>query len=46
MTKELVPPYQPEIGDDLKFFDQKLTNREDFAESVLDESNIKLIKMN
>ena len=34
----------PEIGDDLKYFDQKLTGREDFAESVLDESNLRLIQ--
>jgi len=46
MTKQMIPPYMPEIGDDLKYFDQKLTGRDDFAESVLDESNIRLIKQN
>ena len=25
-AKELVPPYRPEIKDDLKFFDNKLTS--------------------
>ncbi len=46
MKKQYTPPYMPEIGDDLKYFDQKLTGREDFAESVLDESNLKLIQQN
>jgi hypothetical protein len=43
LNKELKPPYMPEISDDLKYFDQKLTAREDFAESVIDETNKKLI---
>jgi serine/threonine protein kinase len=43
MKKQLIPPYMPEIGDDLKYFDQKLTGRDDFAESVIDESNLRLI---
>jgi hypothetical protein len=36
----------PEISDDLKYFDQKLTSREDFAESLLDDTNKKLILQN
>jgi hypothetical protein len=36
----------PEISDDLKYFDQKLTSREDFAESVIDDTNRKLILNN
>jgi serine/threonine protein kinase len=44
LNKELKPPYMPEIADDLKYFDQKLTAREDFAESVIDETNRKLIQ--
>lgn len=42
----MIPPYQPEIGDDLKYFDQKLTEREDFAESVVDDKYLRLIKKN
>jgi len=42
--KDLVPPYKPEISDDLKYFDQKLTAKEDFAESVIDEQHKKLIQ--
>jgi hypothetical protein len=37
IRRELVPPYMPAITDDLKYFDQKLTAKEDFAESVIDE---------
>ena len=33
----------PDISDDLKYFDQKLTSRDDFAESVIDDTNKKLI---
>jgi serine/threonine protein kinase len=44
--KELTPPYMPEISDDLKYFDQKLTCREDFAESMIDDTNLKLISQN
>ena len=36
----------PEISDDLKYFDQKLTSREDFAESLIDDTNRKLILNN
>ena len=36
----------PEISDDLKYFDQKLTCKEDFAETVIDEANKKLIMQN
>lgn len=46
LNKELVPPYRPQISDDLKYFDQKLTNKEDFAESVIDENHKKLILKN
>jgi len=43
LNKVVKPPYMPEISDDLKYFDQKLTAREDFAESVIDDTNRKLI---
>ena len=33
----------PEISDDLKYFDQKLTIKEDFAETLIDDANKKLI---
>ncbi len=46
MRKELPPPYLPDIGDDLMYFDQKLTEREDFAESVIDDNNVRLIQQN
>lgn len=46
LKKELVPPYKPEIGDDLRFFDQKLTSKEEFQESVIDQNNVNLIKKN
>ena len=42
----MVPPYMPEISDDLKYFDQKLTQREDFADSLIDDSNKRLIEQN
>lgn len=41
-----MPPYNPEVGDDLKYFDSRLTSREDFAESVIDDTNKKLIQQN
>ena len=46
LRKEIVPPYKPVINDDLKFFDQKLTNLDDIGESVIDKSRQKLIKDN
>lgn len=46
LLKELVPPYRPEIGDDLRFFDQKLTSKDEFLESVIDQNNVNLIKKN
>lgn len=46
LKKELIPPYLPEITDELKYFDQKLTQKEDFAESVIDEQHRKLIAQN
>ena len=33
----------PDIGDDFKYFDTKLTSKDEFAESVIDGSNLKLI---
>ncbi len=36
----------PEISDELKYFDQKLVMREDFAESVIDDTNRKMILNN
>ena len=44
--KELEPPYKPDINDDLKYFDSKLTAREDFAESIIEESHLRLIQQN
>jgi len=40
LAKELVPPYKPDIGDDLAYFDQKLVqqNAEEVAESVIDNA--------
>lgn len=36
----------PEISDDLKYFDQKLVSREDFAESLITDTNQRLIQNN
>lgn len=36
----------PEISDELKYFDQKLVMREDFSESVIDDTNRKMILNN
>ena len=44
--KKLVPPYKPEIKDDLKFFDNKLTNQVDIQESVIDRDRKKYIMQN
>ncbi len=46
LKRELVPPYMPAITDELKYFDQKLTSKEDFAESVIDDQHKKLIMQN
>ena len=46
LAKKIDPPYKPEIGDDLNFFDKKLTGMQNIQESVLDKSRIKLIKDN
>jgi serum/glucocorticoid-regulated kinase 2 len=46
INKQVIPPYMPEISDDLKYFDAKLTSREDFAESLIDDTNKKLILQN
>lgn len=46
MRKELSPPYTPEIGDDFKYFDSKLTSKLEFDESVIDPNNRNLIKKN
>ena len=46
LNKELVPPYRPEIGDELKFFDPKLTSKSEFEESVIDQNNKNLINKN
>lgn len=46
LNKEILPPYKPEISDDLKYFDQKLTCKDDFAESVIDDQHKKLISQN
>jgi serum/glucocorticoid-regulated kinase 2 len=46
LNKKLVPPYRPQITDDLKYFDQKLTSKDDFAESVIDDTNKRLIMQN
>jgi serine/threonine protein kinase len=48
LRKEIEPPYKPVVGDDLKFFDQKLTamSGDMIAESVIDKSRVKLIQQN
>lgn len=46
MKKELEPPYNPPISDDLKFFDSKLTGMVNVQESVIDKSRQKLILQN
>jgi serum/glucocorticoid-regulated kinase 2 len=46
LKKELDPPYKPVINDDLKFFDQSLTNMQNIQESVIDKSRQKLIMQN
>jgi serum/glucocorticoid-regulated kinase 2 len=46
IKKELVPPYKPEVGDDFKYFDKKLTDLENIGESVIDKSRVKLIQQN
>jgi len=47
LKKEIPSPYRPQVDGTLKFdlsyFDSKLTDREEFAESVLDYENIKMI---
>lgn len=45
-AKKLVPPYKPEIKDDLKFFDNKLTSQVDIQESVIDRDRKKFILEN
>ena len=36
-AKQLVPPYRPDIKDDLKFFDTELTRQLNVEESVIDK---------
>lgn len=46
LNKELEPPYKPEIGDDLAYFDQKLVNQtsEEVQESVIDNTAKQIIQ--
>lgn len=44
--KKLIPPYKPEIKDDLNFFDIKLTSQMDIQESVIDKDRQKMIIQN
>jgi excinuclease UvrABC nuclease subunit len=46
LAKKLTPPYNPQIKDDLKFFDSKLTNQVDIQESVIDRDRKKFIMQN
>ena len=46
MNKRIDPPYKPMITDDLKYFDQRLVNKDEFLESVIDTNNMKLIQKN
>jgi serum/glucocorticoid-regulated kinase 2 len=46
LKKELVPPYKPEISDDLKFFDKNLTSLQNVQESVIDKDRQKYIMNN
>ena len=46
LAKQLIPPYKPEIKDDLKFFDTKLTSQMDIQESVISKDRQKLIMKN
>lgn len=50
LRKELTPPYMAAVDKtqeyDLTYFDQKLTSRDEFAESVIDDANLKLIDKN
>jgi hypothetical protein len=46
LAKKLIPPYNPQIKDDLKFFDSKLTNQVDIQESVIDRDRKKFILQN
>ena len=54
IQKKLDPPYKPNIvmgqssegNFDLTFFDQRLTSKEEFAESMVDEKHIKMIEKN
>ena len=45
-NKQLKPPYQPVIKNDLKFFDQNLTNQKNIEESVIDKDRKKFIIQN
>ena len=46
LAKKLIPPYNPEIKNDLKFFDDKLTSQDDIQESVIDKDRKKFILQN
>jgi serine/threonine protein kinase len=46
VAKKLVPPYNPQIKDDFKFFDNKLTSQVDIQESVIDKERKKFIMQN
>jgi len=46
LAKELIPPYKPEIKDDLKFFDTKLTSQMNIQESFISKDRQNLIIKN
>jgi serine/threonine protein kinase len=46
LGKKIVPPYNPQIKDDFKFFDNKLTSQVDIQESVIDKERKKFIMQN
>jgi hypothetical protein len=46
LAKELIPPYKPEIKDDLKFFDTKLTSQMNIQESFISKDRQNLIMKN
>ena len=52
IQKKLEPPYKPQMvsggeGDfDLRFFDQRLTSKEEIVESMVEDKHIKIIQKN
>jgi serum/glucocorticoid-regulated kinase 2 len=46
LAKKLIPPYNPKIKNDLKFFDDKLTSQVNIQESIIDKDRKKFILQN